>query len=228
VLEQWRKMGYGIALLRQGDPPRPELCDLLAPTDSYLGWAKSINMLSAIVLGSEPDCDWFVGGGDDTLPDADKLADEVAAQCSAYLGLNALLGNSTLYWKTSSKAICTLGVMQPTGDDWADAQGRIIKRFAGSPWLGREWCKRAYQGRGPLYPYPHCWADEELQAVAIKYGAFWQRPDLCQRHNNWARDPDPRGPQPKPLAPIITDDYRASKPLFEQRKAAGWPGSEPL
>lgn len=119
----------------------------------------------------------------------------------------------------------TFGVMQPTGDEWKDVGGRVIERFAGSPWMGRAWCERAYQSYGPMWPYPHNWADEELQSVAIKHGVFWQRPDLTQTHAHWLRDGKPNRAQPA-YWQSISVDYAVSKPIFTQRKAAGWPGSE--
>jgi hypothetical protein len=73
---------------------------------------------------------------------------------------------------------------------------------------------------GPLFPYPHCFADEDLQNVAIKLGVFWQRPDLLQEHRHWQR-----GAEDKPVWWDATAgaDYHNSRALFEQRKKAGFP-----
>ena len=46
----------------------------------------------------------------------------------------------------------TFGVMQPTGDRWGERNGiATIDRIAGSPWMGREFCRRMYHGSGPMY-----------------------------------------------------------------------------
>ena len=129
----------------------------------------------------------------------------------------------------------TFGVMQPTGDRWGDhgeGNGAVIDRIAGSPWMGREFCRRMYHGSGPLYNgYYHNFADEELQNVAQKLGVFWQRRDLIHEHRHWAR---PRGDvrdMPEWAAKIndpAQSDWDKSKALFAARKAAGFPGHEPL
>jgi hypothetical protein len=127
----------------------------------------------------------------------------------------------------------TLGVTQPTGDRWGEKNGEAtIDRIAGSPWMGREFCRRMYHGSGPMYNgYYHNFADEELQCVAQKLGVFWQRRDLIQEHRHWAR---PRGDwrDAPEWAKKINDprfsDWDKSKALFAARKAAGFPGHEPL
>jgi hypothetical protein len=202
TIPKWREAGYKIAVLRQGDPIE---ADIHIHTDAYLGWAASINRLMRMVFEADPTCDWCVGGGDDTLPDPVLLTPIWGAEdCSLHFG-------------------GTFGVMQPTGDTWADSGGRIIERFAGSPWIGREFARRAYGGRGPLFEYPHCWADEELQNVATKLGVFWQRRDLTHQHQHWGRGAEAK---PEWWDGIAGADYHASRALFEQRKKAGWPGHE--
>jgi hypothetical protein len=122
----------------------------------------------------------------------------------------------------------TFGIMQPTGDDWSDGMGRIIERIAGSPWMGRSWCERINQGNGPLWhEYRHNWADQELQLVAQKYGAFWQRPDLTHYHDHSWRRPGNAGNW-DPHQQWFSADYLKMRPLFEQRQRHGFPGSEPL
>jgi hypothetical protein len=210
---------------------------------TYQGWARSTNLTIAVVLAVHPDAEWFVAGGDDIAPDPNHTADEIAAECSAYFGE---------WWGTASEgykldylerfeayggeeAHRTFGVMQPTGDRWmdrGDGKGAVIDRVAGSPWMGREFCRRMYHGAGPLYNgYYHNFADQELQAVATKLGVFWQRRDLLQEHRHWAR---PRGDwrDAPDWAYKINDpaqsDWDKSKKLFYSREAAGFPGHEPL
>ena len=114
--------------------------------------------------------------------------------------------------------------MQPTGDLKLWPLSRI-DRFAGSAWIGREFARRMYGGKGPLWPYPHCWADEELQCVAQKMGVFWQRRDLTHKHLHWGRGSEPK---PEWWDSIAGADYHNSRALFEERKAAGWPGHDPI
>jgi hypothetical protein len=119
----------------------------------------------------------------------------------------------------------TFGVMQPTGDRWSDHLGVIIERICGSPFLGREFCRRINQGEGPFWrEYRHNWADEELQLVAQKLGVLWQRPDLIHLHRHSLRHP---GGQWAPHQQGFSRDYREFQPLFNARKAAGFPGSQP-
>jgi hypothetical protein len=168
------------------------------------------------VLANEPSCDWIVAAGDDTFPDPNKRANEIAAECSEHflrqsfkfamrgtdaddsfaavpehLTLNegkfqALLGSGNARILPAT----TFGVMQPTGDSWScPVRGvKLIEFIAGSPWLGREWCLRANKGAGPLWPgFFHMWADETLQIVAKQLGVFLQRPDLTHHHDHWGR-----------------------------------------
>jgi biotin operon repressor len=204
----WRERGYRVAVLRQGERIEADLC---IPTDHYLGWAKSINTLVSVILGYDPDAQWICAGGDDTLPD-DHAPDEIARECTEHFG-------------------GTFGVMQPTGDLklWP---GSAIDKFAGSPWMGREFCDRMYGGTGPLWGgYYHMHADEELQNVATKLGVFWQRPDLIHKHMHWGRRPGGarREDIPDFLQYINTmEHWNEAQSMFNQRKAAGWPGHEPM
>ena len=220
-LQRWRSMGYRIALLRQGESAA-HLCDLEIPTNMYLGWARSTNILCREVLSKDPACNWCVGGGDDYLPDLAHTAEEIAVRCSAHFG-------------------GSFGVMQTTGDRWCDTpdsrrqygenRGAIIDRIAGSPWLGREWCARSYQGNGPMCDeYHHIFADEELQEVAFKLGVFWQCRDLIQLHEHpLRRSGGNESDWPDFLKPINTpENWQREMGRFHERKAAGFPGSEPL
>ena len=104
---------------------------------------------------------------------------------------------------------------------------RHIERIAGSPWIGREFFLRANGGRGPIWvEYRAMFDDEELQEVATLLGVFWQRPDVCHYHDHWVRQ---RKPCPefskKWNAP---EHFEANRRLFQSRKAAGFPGHQPL
>ena len=161
-------------------------------------------------------CDWIVAAGDDTECDRNHTADEIAAQLTAHFG-------------------GTFGVCQPTGDRWSDAQGVLVERVAGSPWMGREWCLRANRGRGPLWPeFFHMFADECLQETAKKLGVFWQRPDLIHLHKHWGR---PKDGETMGQASNMPDflvkanspaEWRKSKAEFERLRAGGFAECLPL
>ena len=224
-MDKWRDMGYKIALWR--DLPEDDVIADQVLVGRYPGYAVALNTL-ADVLRRDLRCDWIVAAGDDTDPDPAKRADEIARECSEYFAARRNHQHTVSMSISEFEKSRTFGVMQPTGDPWADHQGRIIERIAGSPWLGREWCRRAYAGKGPLWPeYTHCFADEELQLVAQRYGVFWQRPDLTQHHDNWARARGNPADRPAFLDEANSPEHwRKYQALFNKRKAAGFPGSE--
>lgn len=217
VFEAWRDMGYYTLIQRDHGAECGELWDVAEIIQRpYRGYVESVNALAKAALASDPGCDWIVTGGDDTYPDPNKRAEEIAAECSEHFR-------------------GSFGIMQPTGDPWADSQGRIIERLAGSAWMGREWCRRAYQGRGPQCPEYHTYfADIELQCVAQRLGVFWQRHDLTHMHQNWARpksegDHPTRQRIPEFLAEVNSPEYWGRwKPIFDRRQREGFPGSDPL
>lgn len=237
VLKLWRQQGYKIALWRdaEGDM-QPGVYDVMMVdlSVSYPGYAKAVNALITEVVGRDPSAEWFVIGGDDTEPDPNHTAEEIARD------LSAEFYNRTPFqdWKRLGSLRwldrwSTFGVMQPTGDRFA---GGSIDRIAGSAWIGREFARRINQGNGPLWPeYHHMFVDEELQNVAIKYGCFWQRPDLIQLHRHFMRANEKTTseavvkPIPEHLVKWNTPEHwKESKLIFNTRKANGFPGSEPL
>ena len=219
TIPEWAVKGYKIAVIRQNEPIQ---ADIQILTDRYLGWARSINILVATVLAVDPLAEYCIGGGDDTLPDPRHAPEEIAHQLTAHFG-------------------GTFGICQFTGDRWTDTaesraqfgedRGAVIDRIAGSPWIGREYCERAYGGNGPLFAgHHHCWADEEAQLVAEHLGVFWQRRDLTHLHQHWLRDNNNltgRTDEPQSWA-IASKDYMQGRALFEERKRLNFPGSDPL
>jgi hypothetical protein len=229
-LNAWSERGYRVAVAREFADGLLNMRHVHVFVSSYCGWARSVNLLVNVVLARHPDVEWLVTGGDDYYPDPNHTADEIARECSDHFrNVNIERTGETI------EVHPTFGVMQPTGDRWmdrGDGQGAVIDRVAGSPWMGREFCRRMYHGSGPLYNgYFHNFADEELQNVAQKLGVFWQRRDLMQEHRHWAR---PRGDwrDAPEWARKINDpalsDWEKSKALFAARKAAGFPGHDPL
>lgn len=216
IIAKWRKMGYRIALLREGD--RIE-ADITIPTGRYLGWAPSINILARFILSHDSDAEWIVSGGDDIEPDPDLTAEQIGWQCRAYFGAGKGMPRSTF------------GVMQPTGDRWADGS---IDRICGSPWLGREFCERMYQGTGPMFDgYKHMFGDEELQHVSAGLGILWQRRDLVHLHKHYFRTAQ-GGVNYGAAIPTHMIEWNGrkhwdeSQALYTARKAASFPGHEPL
>lgn len=213
-LSKWRRRGYKIALWRDVDElGTDDLCDFLL-TGTYPGYALAVNALVLNVLRIDESCEWVVLGGDDMEPDPKYAPEEIASQCEALFG--------------RAGRPATFGVMQPTGDRWGEGQhGAYCDRVAGSPWIGRHFCATMNGGHGPLWhEYFHMGVDEELQAVAMRLGAFWQRPDLSHFHAHWARGDKREMPAflAKANSPLEWEKYKRT---FLNRQAAGFPGHEP-
>jgi len=220
-IDKWRAMGYSTAIQRDSGAD-PVDCDYLV-MKPWEGYAKACNGLIKDVMEFDEGAQWFVLGGDDTDPDPNKRADLIAGECADYFGETEdgiLYGNS-------------FGVMQPTGDRFA---GGSIDRIAGSPWIGREFCERAYGGNGPLWhEYGHMFEDEELRDVAMMIGVYWMRPDLTHLHRHFMRASlDINSPAiHKPVPPHLVEanspaHWNKFKALYDRRKAAGFPGHEVL
>jgi len=248
VLQKWRAMGYKIALWLDDRSNLGALSPDGFICAEYRGYAFAVNELIRTCISADPDAEWFVIGGDDTLPDPNKRADEIARECSEHfcryapstdLGLSVVptykcqVPGCVAAHIDNARA-ATLGVMQPTGDRYAGGQ---IDRICGSAWIGREFATRAYRGNGPLWPgYTHMFVDEELQEVAKKYGVLWQRPDLTQLHMQYCRESaaiDSPAKEAKPPDHITHDGYTSEhwekyQKIFNERKADGFPGSELL
>jgi hypothetical protein len=215
--DRWRARGYRIAVLRQGEAVE---ADLHIHTGSYLGWARSTNILARLICRIDPDMQFCIGGGDDYQPDPDAKPAIVAHECYLHFG-------------------GTFGVMQPTGDRLGDSpasrarygedRGAIIDRIAGSPWMGREWIERAYLGNGPMWDgYHHLYADQELCEVAEMMGRYQRRIDLTQFHDHWGREGD-ISKMPEFLAAINSQrSWSEHQMLYETRAAKRFPGHEPL
>jgi hypothetical protein len=231
VLEKWHAMGYKTAVLRDHGDAGVGAHILLMGQGHYAGWGASINLLAAEVFHDDPDCDWIVGGSDDMWPDPNVQADKIAEQCSAYFGQRGpaeRVDDWTVKMTVEQyQSAATFGVMQPTGDlkHWP---GSRVDRICGSPWLGREFCRRMYGGRGAFFEeYRHMFDDEELFEVAKMLGVLWQRPDLTHHHEHFLR----HGAAPTPphlVNAVSRENWQRTKALFNARKAAGFPGHEPI
>lgn len=232
IFAEWRKMGYKIAVQR--DAGAASVDAEVEFKGEYRGYAPAVNFLVGWLIANQPAAEWFIAAGDDTLPDPSKTAEEIARECEGECLRR--LDTGLLFSKRR-----TWGVMQPTGDRWHEGIGGFqnapIDRVAGSAWYGREYCRRMYGGAGPLFHgYKHMFVDEEAQAVAEKMGVFWQRRDLCQKHLHWGRGPTDKAVielKPGTIPPHLekwntAEHWNEAKALFTMRKAAGFPGHEPI
>lgn len=233
ILKLWRERGYKISLwvdsVADGEAKKVDFYS----ASGYPGYAQAVNIVIQDIISDsgvnpDPGAEWFIAAGDDTEPDMNHSAEEIARECEEHFG-----GSQPLPGVDRNPTYRTFGVMQPTGDRWGDAQGPYIDRVAGSAWIGREFARRVNQGRGPLWPqYFHMGVDEELQAVAQKYGVFWQRPDLTHLHRHWGRPREGerigmRDRMPKFLERANSqEEWQKYKAIFAARQAAGFPGSE--
>jgi hypothetical protein len=217
TVREWTRRGYRTAVWN--DPPldKPKTIEWEVANDNgwirinapYRGYAVAVNGLVEMILREDPEAEWIVTGGDDISPDV-RDPQEIAAECTAHFG-------------------GTFGVMQPTGDRWgADPANpnyigtAYADRVCGSPWMGREWCRRAHGGLGPLWhEFTHMFVDEALQEAAVRAGVLWQRPDLTHMHHHWARS------RTRPEVPVFLQEansqphWRKYKALLDQLKKQG-------
>jgi hypothetical protein len=233
----WRDLGYKVVLWR--DDFQPDLYPAQGVTNElitiaeYPGYAVATNALIDIVLIKDPECNWVVIGGDDIYPDPNHTADEIAAQCTEHFAERdtKMIGIPDPERRPYAQLVGTFGVMQPTGDRYGEDEtgSAYADRVCGSAWLGREFCTRINRGTGPLWhEYTHMFVDEELQQVAIKYCALWQRRDLTHHHEHWARKRADVADRPRWLEAVSgPEHWRKSKFIYESRKSTGFPGSEP-
>jgi hypothetical protein len=198
-IEQWKAMGYRTAVLLNANVPGEQIgADLVVHLDPYPGYYSAVNHLCRQIPG---DPEIVVTGGDDISPDPKKKATEIAEEF-----LEHFKG--------------TLGVMQPIGDNWEGTAN-----ICGSPWMGRDWIKRSYQGHGPFHRgYFHFYGDEELKRMAERHGMLWQRPDIVQFHRHWSRA---SVGMPKQDYHAKLDRYWfVDQALFFRRREANFPGNE--
>jgi len=239
-LMEWIKKGYKVAIWVDGAANFTEWnehgVNLRVQQSHYPGYATACNALIKLVMQERADAEWFVCAGDDTLPDPNHSAEQIALECKTWC-FDHNTGN--LPGVTRAIEYCTFGVMQPTGDRWQEGTGGFanapIDRVAGSPWIGREFARRMYGGAGPYWhEYTHCFVDEELWHVARKLGVYWERRDLIHKHQHWGRGATDKEIVSSQRVPAFLAEanspghWRKFKALFTERLAAGFPGHEPI
>jgi hypothetical protein len=225
VLRKWRERGYSIAVWRD-EMDWPLGISNYIRAGAYPGYAVAVNTLIRDVMQADSQAEWFVTGGDDVEPDANYTAEEIARQCRSY------------FYALHHRNDETFGVMQPTGDRWGIEHRHLgktgsayIDRVCGSPWMGREFCRRIYGGKGPLWPeFTHMFVDEHLQEVALRRGILWQRPDLIHYHRHWAREEGADAfSTPEHLKKWAgAQHWKESKAIFDRLKAGGFKEAEGL
>ena len=168
MAQVWQEQGYRVAVLV--NPPHGEVdvphADKVVVQYQWGGFPCAVNRLCEEVPGNI-----VVVVGDDVYPDPHQTASEI--------GMDFL-----------ERFPDTFGVMQPCGDKFGSWD-----KCAVSPWIGRAFIEKVYDGAGPYWDeYFHYFSDEELQKVAMKLGAFQQREDLTQFHDHWQRKSNPDRP----------------------------------
>jgi len=239
TLREWHEKGYSIAVWR--DPGSPSLPFLIGVPHylivmPYPGYAKSVNWLVNEAMVCDPSCEWFVTGGDDVSPDLAHSPEEIAESCTKEFWKRNLFAMSI----ERTDRLGTMGVMQPTGDRWGADEPwarknwpqapAYIDRICGSPWMGREFCRRANAGKGPLCEdYEHMYVDEHLQEYAKQLGILWQRPDLIQYHHHALRGGKPQSSLPPHLkCRYEGSHFKDAKAIFDRHMAAKFAGLEPI
>ena len=209
---QWLKAGYiGLfwrdqadefseIVLREGEG---RCAVFISPV--YPGFGPSINAMSKEAFNRFTSLQFLIAAGDDTDPCAQD-PNVIAKECIEHFG-------------------GTYGIMQPTGDRWAQGS---IDRIAGSPWIGKEWCERAHKGAGPFHPEAlHMFSDQILKEAAERFGVYWMRRDLTQKHNHFSRVGDHVDYSPVRVPPHLKwcnnpAHWQAMQALYERVKRGGY------
>jgi hypothetical protein len=204
AVKKWRSRGYLTAVYSDLGREGFHFADL-DMHGVYRGYWASCNALAreCVSVGA----DIVVYAADDIDPEAKRDAGELGDDFERHFS----------GW---------FGVMQPCGDlQGIDSSGLpAAARICGSPWLGKEWIRRAYGGKWPTNEqYFHFYGDEELKSVAEMSKCLWMRPDVTQLHHHWSW-----GHRPKAAYQIKNEPYwDLDAKLFKERKASGFPGWEP-
>lgn len=175
----------------------------------YNGYWDACNWMAHQLVNGQEKAQIVIFGADDIEPDANKTCAEIANEYMQRF--------PDLY-----------GVMQPTGDrQGIDKTGQPASaRICGSPWIGANWIKRAYQGKGATWEgYRSFYSDEELWHVAKRENVLWLAPEYSQKHLHWSWGHAPQTFYQKRNSNLY---WIQDKDLFNKRLAENFPGSEPL
>jgi hypothetical protein len=206
-LRKWVNKGYRIALFVDPGPVDLEEIPVgLLIMANYPGVWRAWNALAKAVMACGADV--CVLAGDDMDPDPKLDAQDIAERYFSHFERGQ-------------------GVYQPTGDN----QGELIggkwnsQRICGSPWVGREWCERAYLGKGPVDGrFWAFYADELMKEVAEQHDLLVQDDEVQQWHRHWSW---PKNGLPKqPYHDRNQKEWFKDKEIFLASKAAGFPEAE--
>jgi len=200
TLARWGAMGYDTAVVL--DPGMPSIAvSHCRWQDPYPGYFPCMNVLSWELRDQY---DIIVFGGDDMYPDQTKMAQEIGQEFVEHFG-------------------GTLGVMQPIGDTGIPG----VDTICGSPWVGKEYLLRSYQGKGPWHHgYRAYYGDQEMKDVAEKLGLLWQRKDIAQYHHHFSRAGGP--PKERYQQHNENNHWNPDQMRFFARKREGYPDHELL
>lgn len=205
--DSWKAIGCKTAATRKECDGDQIGLDLTICLPEYRGMYRHDNLLAKAIMVADPNFTIMVTGGDDIMADPNFPAAQLEAEFIEHFG-------------------GTLGVMQPTGLAWDTEviDGRETQeRIAWGPWIGREWCERAYMGKGAYWDEPwHFFGDELLQITAERFGLFWQRRDIMQEHRQ------ARGPATPDFRVRANRWWDTDKALFERVRHPDWPGAQLL
>ena len=190
---RWKNQGYDTALFIEHSIEQPSNIDHYIIGD-WKGFPSAANKLCQAYVDLY---DIIIISGNDLYPDTKLTAQEIGNQFMDHFhGTN--------------------GIMHPVGDKYG-----LIMEAAVCPWIGADYIKSVYGGRGPYYEgYYHYFCDGELQDVATLNNTFWQRDDLIQYHAHWSRMHEKR---PAHLMPALTN-HADDQATYHARKEAGFPG----
>jgi hypothetical protein len=195
MLQRWWDKGYRTCAVIDKGTERPSFAHRIVELDPYPGHPNAINAAWKILEPSSPDI--VICGSDDIGPPEGFIAEQLAEQFHDRFGVSRF------------------GIMFPTGDDMPEA-----KRGCTAQWFGSGWCKRAFNGSGPLWGgYRHFYNDSDVWEVAHRLGVAWDRSDLIQRHDHWSRQGTEKPLHMHKWAATWADDERE----FKRREAQGFP-----
>ena len=204
----WKAKGYMTCVALDGPPKEwkdNHAYDVIRFIDHWQGYYRHINWLISETFAQGADL-VTVGGDDMDPPDqgAQAVADDYYAR----------FPNG-------------FGVMQASGDPQGmDAIGRpAAARICGSPTFGRGWAECAYGGTGAFCAgYQNYYGDEDLKEVAQRLDVLHMQPKFAITHRHWSFGHMQR----QPYHERNERTWSADQQLFFGRKAAGFPGHEPL
>lgn len=194
MIQFWHEWGYKVGVLVNPPHKNTDLieADRVVVQDKWKSFPVAANILCKEMPG-----DIVVVVGDDVYPDPEHSAQEI--------------GNDF-----KEKFPDLFGVMQPIGDKYG-----WTHKCAVSPWIGKGFIKKAYNGNGPYWQgYFHYFSDQELQEYATKLGVFEQREDLIQYHDHWQRKENPKRP---PHLMEANRQWARDQRTFKKRLIKGFP-----